>query len=224
MSGKKRIALYGGTFDPVHLGHLAVARRVSQIFEIDELLFVPAWIAPHKRLREVTPALHRYAMLVLATQGDPGLRISRFELEAPHRSYTVETLAHFESEFGSGAELFFVMGADSWSEIQTWKDWERLLTMTNHIVMTRPGYELQLAGMSQDVQARLVDMRRSSRKEAAAPGKHIFFSDAVQLDISATDIRDAAGADRFDQLLKLVPEPVANYIIKYELYREPNES
>ena len=224
MSGKKRIALYGGTFDPVHLGHLAVARSVSQIFEIDELLFVPAWMAPHKRLREVTPALHRYAMLALATQEDPGLRISRFELETPLRSYTVETLAHFESELGSGAELFFVMGADSWSEIQTWKDWERLLTMTNHIVMTRPGYELQHAGMSQEVQERIVDTRRSSRLEAAAPGKHIFFSDAVQLDISATDIRDAARADRFDQLLKLVPEPVANYIIKYELYRETNES
>jgi len=224
MSGKKRIALYGGTFDPVHLGHLAVARSVSQIFEIDELLFVPAWMAPHKRLREVTPALHRYAMLALATQEDPGLRISRFELETPLRSYTVETLAHFEGELGSGAELFFVMGADSWSEIQTWKDWERLLTMTNHIVMTRPGYELQHAGMSQEVQERIVDTRTSSRKEAAAPGKHIFLTDAVQLDISATDIRDAARADRFDQLLKLVPEPVANYIIKYELYRETNES
>lgn len=224
MSGKKRIALYGGTFDPVHLGHLAVARKVSQIFEIDELLFVPAWIAPHKRLREVTPALHRYAMLALATQEDPGLRVSRFELETPHRSYTVETLAHFESELGRDADLFFVMGADSWSEIQTWKDWKRLLTTTNHIVMTRPGYELDVVAMSEEVQGRIVDKRTSSRKEAAAPGKHIFLSDAVQLDISATDIRDAARADRFDQLLKLVPESVANYIIKYELYRETNES
>lgn len=224
MSGKKRIALYGGTFDPVHLGHLAVARKVSQFFEIDELLFVPAWMAPHKRQREVTPALHRYAMLALATQEDPGLRLSRFELEAPHRSYTVETLAHFEGELGSGADLFFVMGADSWSEIQTWKDWERLLTMTNHIVMTRPGYELQVAGLTQEVQDRIIDLRTSSKKEVPASGKRIYFSDAVQLDISATAIREAARADRFDQLLKLVPESVANYIIKYELYRETNES
>jgi len=113
MSGKKRIALYGGTFDPVHRGHLAVARTISQIFEIDELLFVPAWLAPHKRTRDVTPALHRYAMLALATQQDARLRISSFELESPDRSYTVETLAHFESELGNDAELFFLMGADS---------------------------------------------------------------------------------------------------------------
>ena len=148
MSGKKRIAFYGGTFDPVHLGHLTVASTVSRIFEIDELLFVPAWIAPHKRDREVTPAIHRYAMLALATQHDARLRISRFELEAPDRSYTVETLAHFRAELGESAELFFVMGADSWAEIKTWREWERLLTMTNHIVVTRPGYEIETTGMT----------------------------------------------------------------------------
>ena len=226
MSGRKRIALYGGTFDPVHLGHLAVARKVSQIFELDELLFVPAWIAPHKQAREVTPALHRYAMLALATQGDSHLLISRVELESPARSYTVETLARFETKLGSEAELFFVMGADSWSEIRTWKEWERLLAMANHIVVTRPGYELDLEGMSSEVRQRIVDIRKSGDESPvmAAAGKQIFFTGAVQLEISATEIRRAAREQKFDQLEQLVPRPVAEYIIKYELYRDTNES
>jgi nicotinate-nucleotide adenylyltransferase len=227
MSGKKRIALYGGTFDPVHLGHLVVARTITQIFEIDELLFVPAWMAPHKRAREVTPALHRYAMLALATQQDDRLRISRFELESPDRNYTVETLAHFESELGYGAELFFLMGADSWSEIQTWKEWERLLLMANHIVVTRPGYELELAGLHDEVLERIVD-RRGERsapgREATNSGKRIFFTDAVQLEISATEIRHAARRNDSERLVELVPKPVADYITKYELYRDTNES
>jgi nicotinate-nucleotide adenylyltransferase len=227
MSGQKRIALYGGTFDPVHRGHLAVARTISPLFEIDELLFVPAWMAPHKRTRDVTPALHRYAMLVLATQQDPRLRISRFELESPDRGYTVETLAHFESELGADAELFFVMGADSWSEIRTWRDWERLLMMANHIVVTRPGYELDLAGMRGEVLERIVDTRNgraAGGREATATGKRIFFTDAVQMEISATEIRLAAGRKDFARLVELVPKSVADYITKYELYRETNES
>ena len=227
MNGKKRIALFGGTFDPVHLGHLAVAKTVSQIFEIDELLFVPAWIAPHKRARAVTPALHRYAMLVLATQHESRLRISQFELESPDRNYTVETLSHFESEIGSSAELFFVMGADSWSEIQTWRDWERLLTIANHIVITRPGYELERAGLSAEVNARIVDLRSNrdlKQARSAKEHKQIFFTDAVQMGISATEIRRAARRSEFDRLVELVPKPVADYIVKYELYRETNES
>jgi nicotinate-nucleotide adenylyltransferase len=224
MSGRKRIALYGGTFDPVHLGHLAIARKVSQIFEIDDFLFVPAWIAPHKRTREVTPVLHRYAMLALATQEDASLHISRVELEAPDRSYTVETLAHFETKLGAEADLFFVMGADSWSEIQTWKDWERLLTMANHIVITRPGYEIEVTGMSSEIRERIVDTRNSTGSRSRAASKQIFITDAVQMEISATEIRLAAGKRKLDRLAQLVPKAVADYIIKYDLYRETNES
>lgn len=227
MGGKKRIALYGGTFDPVHLGHVALARTVTQIFEIDELLFVPAWLAPHKRTREVTPAIHRYAMLALATQHDDRLKVSRFELEAPNRKYTVETLAHFQAELGTDAELFFVMGADSWAEIKTWREWERLLKMTNHIVVTRPGYEIERAGMSPAITKRIVDTRGSglaSTRKRMDDGTRIFISDAVTLAISATEIRHAAREKQFDRLANLVPEAVADYIMKYELYRDTNES
>ncbi len=90
MERRRRIALYGGTFDPVHVGHTALARRLLELFSLDEVLFIPAHVAPHKRDREVSPALHRYAMLALATQGEERFRVSTVELDAPERPYTVE--------------------------------------------------------------------------------------------------------------------------------------
>ena len=201
MSSQQRIALYGGTFDPVHTGHLEIARRVSELFEIERLLFIPAQMAPHKIGRPVTEPIHRYAMLALATQNDPKLSISTFELDAPDRRYTVDTIAHFQRLFGDARELFFIMGADSWSEITTWREWERLLTMTNHIVVTRPGYE-----------------------PGAAHASNIFFTDVVMNDASATNIRRLAREGRFDELTDLLPGPVLEYIKKYEIYRELNEA
>src|SRR5215216_4338101 len=124
MAAQKRIALYGGTFDPVHAGHVEVARRVSQLFEIEKVIFIPAQMAPHKIGRPVTEPIHRYAMLALATQDDPHLVISTFELGSPDRRYTVNTIAYFQRLFGNACELFFIMGADSWSEITTWREWE----------------------------------------------------------------------------------------------------
>ena len=204
MPGVKRIALYGGTFDPVHSGHLEVARRVPELFEIDEVVFIPAQLAPHKVGRAVTDPIHRYAMLALATQDDARLRISTFELDAPDRRYTVDTVAHFQRTFGEGTELFFIMGADSWSEIKTWRDWERLLKMTNHIVVARPGYETPPAP--------------PELKEK------ILFTDAVMKDVSATNIRRLANEGRYDELDQMVPRSVANYIRKYEIYRNTNEA
>jgi len=119
---RKRIAIYGGTFDPVHSGHLEIARRVTQLFGIGEFLFVPAMVAPHKMDREVSGALHRYAMLALATREDPRLSISSFELDGPGRQFTVDTLLHFRSLLPESADLFFVMGADSWAEFTTWRE------------------------------------------------------------------------------------------------------
>ncbi len=226
MNRKKRIAIYGGTFDPVHVGHLEVAREVAELFEIDELRFVPATIAPHKLTLEVTGAIHRYAMLALATQDDPDFCVSTFELEAPDRRYTIDTLAHFQAEVGESGDLFFVMGADSWSEITTWRQWERLLEMVNHIVVTRPGYDINLSLVSSAVRARVLDLRGSAEpsKLIRQAEKRIFITDAVRLEVSATEIRRAARARRLERLRELVPPEVAQYIIKYELYKESNEA
>jgi nicotinate-nucleotide adenylyltransferase len=229
MDRRRRIALYGGTFDPVHLGHLEVARKVSQIFDIDEVLFVPAQVAPHKVLSQVTPALHRYAMLALATQEEPQLRVSTFELEAPGRSYTVDTLSHFKSELHDSADLFFLMGADSWQEITTWHEWERLLTMASHIIVGRPGYELEAEGVTPGIAERIIDLRGADEASALqivrqTKASSIFFTDAVMVDVSATEIRRAALEDRSEELRRLVPSSVASYIRKYSLYEDLNEA
>jgi len=200
MPGVKRTALYGGTFDPVHSGHLEVARKVSELFEIEQVIFIPAQLAPHKVGRPVTEPIHRYAMLALATQDDPRLLISTFELDAPDRRYTVDTVAEFQRMLGADTELFFIMGADSWSEIRTWRDWERLLKMTNHIVVSRPGYDVPPAP--------------PELKE------RIFFTGAVMKDISATNIRRLASEGRYGELEQMVPVSVADYIKKYGIYRE----
>ena len=205
MDQRKRIAIYGGTFDPVHVGHLAIGRRVSELFAIDQFLFVPARQAPHKQHREVSSGFHRYAMLSLATQNDPGLCVSTFELDGPGRQYTVDTLTHFGSQFGESTDLFFVMGADSWTEITTWRDWEKLTMLANLVVITRPGFKLEVP--------------------AQEPGrKQVFVSDAVMIDVSATEVREAARAGEEQKLNKLVPLEVANYIRKYGLYRNTNEA
>src|ERR687894_1484138 len=151
--GRRRIAVYGGTFDPVHAGHEAVARNLTELFALDEVLFVPAYVAPHKRDRKVSPALDRHAMLALATQDERLFRVSAVELNAPERPYTVETLAHFRESLGERARLFFIMGADSWEEITTWREWERVLSLAEHLVVTRPGYELPTDHITPDVRA-----------------------------------------------------------------------
>jgi nicotinate-nucleotide adenylyltransferase len=218
----KRVALYGGTFDPVHVGHTALARRLLELFSLDEVLFIPAHVAPHKRGREVSPALHRYAMLALATQGEGRFRISTVELDAPESPYTVDTLGRFVEERGREARLFFVMGADSWQEITTWREWERVLTLTDIIVVTRPGYEVGDEHVTEEIRGRVVDLRGRAAESVEkalteGDGARIYLTDAVVMDVSATGVRRAArdGAD----LGELVAPPVAEYIGKYSLYQ-----
>ncbi len=227
----RRIALYGGSFDPVHEGHLSVARNLTRLFALDEVLFIPAHVAPHKRGREVTPAIQRHAMLALATQDEDRFLVSTVELDAPERPYTVNTLARFVETRGRSARLFFVMGADSWAEIKTWREWERVLSLTDHVVVTRPGYELDTRHVTDEIRARIVDVRGRDASGVAreldddgARGAKIFLSDAVAFRISATEIRrrlrEQGGAA---DLAGLVPPSVAAYIRKYDLYRGVHE-
>jgi nicotinate-nucleotide adenylyltransferase len=222
---KKRIALYGGTFDPVHRGHIAVAESLLKLFALDEVLFIPAHVAPHKREARVTPGWHRYAMLALATQDKAGLRISTVELDAPEKPYTFETLSGLATELGKEARLFFVMGADSWSEITTWREWERVLTLTDHIVVTRHGYALETSHVTSEILERLMDLRGMKQDELAGvvdneEGARIYVTDAVLMDVSATKIRRAVREGRDTEWLALVPPPVAEYLKKYRLYRD----
>jgi nicotinate-nucleotide adenylyltransferase len=215
----RRVAIYGGTFDPVHKGHVEVACRVLQLFELDEVLFVPACVPPHKS--GISSAFHRFAMLALATEHHPRLRLSTIELDEPNRPYAVDTVERLQSEIGSNSRLFFMIGADSWSEITTWHEWQRLLKMCELIVVTRPGYEL--SGYLPEV-AKVVDGRGMIQQEisellSSDSGPRVFFTDVAMVDVSATAIRAAARSSEMEKLRQMVPAPVASYIEKYELYR-----
>lgn len=221
----KRIALYGGTFDPVHAGHIAVARELTTLLALDEVLFIPAHVAPHKRGRMVTPAFQRYAMLALATQSEPRLRISTIELDEPAKPYTVETLARMKEQLGMDAQLFFVMGADSWMEIETWREWERVLELTNHVIVTRPGYELSTEHVTPAIRERVFDLRGLGPEAIAAAtggqeGTKIYVTDAVLMDVSATAIRELVGEGRIVDAAPMLPPPVADFIEKYRLYQK----
>ena len=223
--GRRRIAVYGGTFDPVHVGHTAVARTLLELFGLAEVIFVPAFVAPHKRDRKVSPAFDRHAMLALATQDERRLRVSTVELSAPERPYTVETLTKFGESFGETARLFFVMGADSWEEITTWREWERVLALTDQLVVTRPGYELPVEHVPEVVRGRIVDVRGAQRGRVEEElekdeGPRIYLTDAVNVKMAATDVRAAVARGDWDALGRLVVPAVAEYIRKYGLYRE----
>ncbi len=229
-SDRRRIALYGGTFDPVHDGHMAVARELLKLFVLDEVLFIPAHVAPHKR-RSVPPAspLHRYAMLALATQDEKRFRISTVELDEPERPYTVETIARLK-DATPDARFLFVMGADSWEEITTWREWERLLALTGHVVVTRPGYEIKTGHVTDEARRRIVDLRQRNmagdgRAIVLTEEAKIYFTDAVKMEIASSDIRRALRevGEQKEGTIK-VPQPVAEYIKKYRLYREAHET
>ena len=227
MDQRKRIAIYGGTFDPVHSGHLEIGRRVSEFFAIDEFLFMPARLAPHKVGQEAASALDRYAMLALATQNESRLSVSRFELDGPGKQYTVDTLAHFRASYGELVDLFFVMGADSWAEITTWREWQRLMTLANLIVVTRPGHQTFIEDFA-GATSQIVDLRGANNPATVDTGEgqapRIFITDAVMMDVSATAVRRAVRAEDDEELERLVPSSVADYIRKYRLYRNTNEA
>jgi nicotinate-nucleotide adenylyltransferase len=216
----KRVAIYGGTFDPVHNGHLEVARAVLTLFELDELWFVPAWVPPHKRNANITSAFHRFGMLALATRADQRLLISTVELDSPDRPYAVDTITRM---LRPDQQLFFLMGADSWNEITTWFEWPKLLTLCDLIVVTRPGYKVVPA----PVEAKMVDLRglRGKRaidvprvmEEQAAP--RVFITDVANVHVSATTIRSLARVGDIEGLKTMMPAAVIDYIEKHGLYK-----
>ena len=213
----RRVGIYGGTFDPVHNGHIESARKVCELFALDELIFVPAYVPPHKKRADVTSAFHRFAMLVLATEGEPRWQVSTIELDDPGRPYAVETVERFRSQVGEDCRLFFLMGADSWSEISTWRDWERFLKICDQIVVTRPGYELKATTANVvDVRGRNAAEIKVALDETNAP--RAFFTDAVMVDVKATEVRAAARSGRRDLLRERVPAAILSYIEKYSVY------
>ena len=215
-SEKRRLAFYGGSFDPVHAGHIAIGRGLLHQFALDQFVFIPAFHAPHKPGRPPTSAFLRYAMLCLATADEDPLLVSRLEVELPERPYSVETLGRL-AELYPNDERYFVMGADSWADIRTWRDWERLLEMTNHIVVTRPGYPIETGHVTASARDRIVDLRGIDKMERRDDGYRIFLTDIVQMDISSTRLRAVMRSGETVEDGDL-PVQVAKYIEKYQIY------
>jgi nicotinate-nucleotide adenylyltransferase len=240
---RRRIGIYGGTFDPVHYGHLKVAEAVLSAFALDRIFFVPAFTPPHKRKRTISSPFHRMAMLALATADSPRMFVSTVELEAPSRPYTIETLGRLRNEL-QPARLFFMMGADSFIDVTSWRDYEAILSQYDVIVATRPGYRGQAAyndasygegvgertieaivsQLSPRLASTIVDLRggacpvEADLAGAELNSSRIYLTDYVSVDVSATEIREAVEQGR--SIDDLVPPKVAAYIEKYSLYQK----
>lgn len=158
-------------------------------------------------------------MLVLATRNEERIGVSTLELDHADKRYTIDTMSEINELFPN-SENFFVMGADSWTDIRTWRDWERLLLSSNHVVVTRPGYEISLDHVTDPVKRRIVDLRNGKTlSEDSDAETRIYLTDAVELDVSATEIRNDIRVDNRLDNTDDVPEEVAKYIEKYELYK-----
>jgi nicotinate-nucleotide adenylyltransferase len=206
----------------MHNGHLEVIRAVTQRFSLDRLLLIPAHRPPHKQRNEISNSYHRYAMAVLATLDENRVRVSSIELEAPERPFTVETIAELRKIYGDEASLYFIMGADSYEDLASWREPERLVSSTNIIVITRPGYEIDSASLPAWATGNTVDLRGRGAQDLAdlEYGRtccRIYLADFVNKDVSSTDIRRRVREGR--EFRHLVPPRVGDYIEEYELYR-----
>jgi nicotinate-nucleotide adenylyltransferase len=214
----RNIAFFGGTFDPVHCGHLNIGKTLAGLFDLDKFFFLPAFHAPHKPDSRPTSGYHRFAMLSLATAEDPKISVSTLELDHAMSRYSLDSLTELKTVHPND-RIFFVMGADSWMDIRTWHRWEEVLLLTDHIVVSRPGYEISFQHVSDSVRERIVDARGETQRISIRPESTIYITDAVNFDISATIIREDIRKDEVLDRSDDVPDVVAKYIEKYELYR-----
>jgi nicotinate-nucleotide adenylyltransferase len=218
-----KIALFGGTFDPVHLGHLAVARAAAEKFGLSLIYFAPADIPPHKQRRKLTDFQHRFAMLALATAEDKRFIPSLLDARTGRPNYSVETVRRLKSTLKKTDKLYFLIGMDAFKDIATWRQPEELLQECEFIVAGRPGYSLRDVGRALPAslcpEGEIPCVLEEHRAHGAVclPGATIHLLQEVHARVSSTQIR-AAARESVKQLSRLVPQPVAEYIKKEHLY------
>jgi nicotinate-nucleotide adenylyltransferase len=203
-----RIAILGGTFDPIHNGHLAAAQSVADTFQVDEVHFIPAFSPPHKQSRGITSPFHRFAMAALATVSVDRFRTSTIEVDALDKRYTVETLKVMHQSYPE-AELFFIIGTDMYQEIEAWKNFRQLFDLANLVIVNRPGFPFR-----EDV----APFKVLNEGEAVTLPENtsVFYLPFVEQPISSTAIRDEL--KRGEQVSHWLPPLVWNYIEKNKLY------
>ena len=193
----ERIGIMGGTFDPVHHGHLVAASEVAALYDLSEVIFVPTGQPWQKTERQVSAAEDRYLMTVLATATNPAFSVSRIDIDRPGLTYTIDTLHELRAEHPD-AELFFITGADALAQILDWRSAEEMFSMAHFVGVTRPGYELAL--------------------DARFPAGAVSLLEIPALTISSSDCRDRVS--RGMPIWYLVPDPVVRYVDKRHLYRD----
>ena len=225
-----RIGIMGGTFDPIHLGHLRAAEEIYWAFGMDRIIFVPAARPPHKDEAVVASALHRYEMVSLATVFTPYFTVSPIELQREGKSYSVETVREFRKAAGPDARLYFVVGVDALLEMSAWREAEELLRLTRVVVTARPGWRLdEVEGLLTPEQRRLLgeptfrylkvgEIDAAQVEKSPAP-REVLLVEVVSLDIASREIRQLVEEGR--SVRHLVPDTVAAYMVKNRLYQRP---
>lgn len=194
---KRRVGIMGGTFDPIHHGHLVAASEVASRFGLDEVVFVPTGDPWQKSDRAVSPAEHRYLMTVIATAANPVFRVSRVDIDRDGPTYTIDTLRDLRTELPDD-EFYFITGADALAEIFTWRSADELFELANFVGCTRPGYSMDPETL------------------ASIPADRVTLVEIPALAISSTDCRERKR--RGEPVWYLVPDGVVQYIAKHELY------
>lgn len=212
--------MLGGTFNPIHYGHLAASEEVRERLKLDRVLFVPSFLPPHKRKEEIPSPSQRLSMVRLAIADNVHFETSEIEVTRGGKSYTIDTITALRS-LHPGAEFFFITGVDSFFEIETWKQWERLLSLCTFVVLSRPGYrfsDLLRIGFMQSAGKKLLSLDRADIRHAKVrAGRFTLYLELIShYDISSTMIRKRLR--RGGSVKYLLPDPVENYIIKNKLY------
>ncbi len=210
-----RLGLFGGTFNPIHLGHLRAAEEVSEFLALDRLLFIPAARPPHKNATAVTPFAVRLEMVRLAVADHERFEVSDLENQRPDKSYSIDTLRWFRKEYGDAADIFFIVGLDAMLEIETWREYRNLFPLCHFVVLDRPGYAA--AELHHLLCRKLGCQAEPDGQIFHHPsGQRIYFRAITRLDISSTQIRRLAAQGR--SLRYLLPDQVRRFILKYKLY------
>lgn len=219
------IGIFGGTFNPIHVGHLIVAEHIREYFRLTGIYFVPSAIPPHKE-GPVLEGKHRLRMVALATDSNPFFYTSSMEVDRGGRSYTIDTVFQMRRELGEGHAFYFILGADAFRDISTWKDYTRLLQSCKFIVISRPGVKIDR--IAEDLNSILerhnlnlavkVLKRKESFKDIDLHTADIFFVSVPKIDISSSFIRKMISTGK--SIRYQVPDEVEQYIVKNRLYLE----
>ncbi|MBI2833373.1 MAG: nicotinate (nicotinamide) nucleotide adenylyltransferase [Acidobacteria bacterium] len=225
MSGEGAVGILGGTFDPIHVGHLDLARAALTHLDLPRVVLIPSHVPPHRPIQPIVSPYHRFAMTVLAAAQDERLVASDMELRAPGPSYTIETLDRFLRQGYGAQEIFFITGADAFAEIATWKDYPALLGLSHFVVVSRPEHPVaQLPDALSSLSDRMRFVATPPRGTSAASRVRemrdgptaIFLVDVATTNVSSTEVRARLATLR--PIGGLVPPAVEQHIRKYHLY------